>query len=51
MAVKRGTRLHQEEISTLIEKLFACKVPGISPDGRPTMLVLSWDELNTKFKI
>ncbi len=51
MAVRRGKKLHQEEMDSLIENLFACKVPGISPDGKPTMLVISYDELNTKFKI
>jgi DNA mismatch repair protein MutL len=51
LAVKRGKKMHQEEIDSLIESLFACNVPGISPDGKPTMMVLSYDELNTKFKI
>lgn len=51
LSVKRGKKLHQEEIDTLIGNLFACKVPGASPDGKPTMLVLSLDELNRKFKI
>ena len=51
LSVKRGKKLHQEEIDSLIENLFACKVPGVSPDGKPTMLVISYDELNTKFKI
>jgi DNA mismatch repair protein MutL len=51
LAVKRGKKLHQEEMDALVENLFACKVPGVSPDGKPTMLVISYDELNTKFKI
>ena len=51
LSVKRGKKLHQEEMDALIENLFACKTPGFSPDGKPTMMVISFDELNTKFKI
>jgi DNA mismatch repair protein MutL len=51
LAVKRGRKMHQEEVDALIENLFACKAPGISPEGKPTMLVISYDELHTKFKI
>ncbi len=51
LSIKRGKKLHQEIIDSLIENLFACKVPGFSPDGKPTMWVISYDELNTKFKI
>jgi DNA mismatch repair protein MutL len=51
MSIKRGRKLHQEEIDTLIENLFACEAPGISPDGKPTMMVISFDELFAKFKI
>jgi DNA mismatch repair protein MutL len=51
LSIKRGKKLHQEEVNALIETLFACNVPGVSPEGKPTMLVISYDELNTKFKI
>jgi len=51
LSIKRGKKLYQEEVNTLIENLFSCQVPGVSPDGKLTMLVLSYDELNTKFKI
>jgi DNA mismatch repair protein MutL len=51
LAIKRGKKMHQEEVDALIENLFACKVPGISPDGKPTMLVISYNELNAKFRI
>ena len=50
LSIKRGKKLHQEEMDSLIENLFACKAPGVSPDGKPTMLVISFDELNKKFK-
>ncbi len=51
LSIKRGKKIHQEEIDALIENLFSCKVPGVSPDGKPTMYVISYDELHTKFKI
>jgi len=51
LSVKRGKKLHQQEINSLIENLLACNVPSISPDGKPTMWLISLAELNTKFKI
>ncbi|MEI7895773.1 MAG: DNA mismatch repair endonuclease MutL [bacterium] len=51
LSVKRGKRLHQEEIDSLIETLFACQTPGVSPDGKQTMMVVSYNELNRKFNI
>ena len=51
LSIKRGKKLHQEEINSLIENLFACIVPDVSPDGKPTMVIFSFDELNRKFKI
>ncbi|MCX6279728.1 MAG: DNA mismatch repair endonuclease MutL [Bacteroidetes bacterium] len=51
LAVKRGRSLQHEEIEALIENLFACKVPELSPDGKPTMVIMSFDDLYKKFKI
>ncbi len=51
LTIKRGRKLHQEEVNSLVENLFACKVPDVSPDGKPTMVMMSFDELNRKFKI
>ncbi len=51
LCIKRGKRLLQEEMDSLIENLFACRVPGITPDGKPTMIVIPYDELNSKLKI
>ncbi len=51
LSIKRGERLHQEVMDALIENLYACKAPGVTPDGKPTMWVISYDELNKKFKI
>jgi len=51
LAVKRGKKLHPEEIDSLIEQLLACNVPELSPGGKPTMAVFSFDDLARKFKI
>ena len=51
LSIKRGKKLHHEEINSLIENLFACLVPDVSPDGKPTMAIFSFDELSRKFKI
>jgi DNA mismatch repair protein MutL len=51
VAVKRGKRLLQEEQEAIVEGLFACKVPEISPDGKPTMIILSQEEMMKRFKI
>jgi DNA mismatch repair protein MutL len=50
MSVKRGQKLQPEEEAALIENLFACKVPDMTPDGKPTMFLIGFDELYKKFK-
>jgi DNA mismatch repair protein MutL len=50
MAIFRKTKLATEEMEAIIEQLFACKVPDLTPDGNPTMIFISFDELNKKFK-
>ncbi|MDP1621593.1 MAG: DNA mismatch repair endonuclease MutL [Bacteroidales bacterium] len=51
LAIKRGKKLHQDEMDGLIESLLACQVSVVSPDGKPTMVIMPFEELNTKFKI
>ena len=50
MSVSRGQKLQPEEQSALVENLFACKVPDITPDGKPTIFFIGFDELIKKFK-
>jgi len=50
MAIRKGKKLHQQEMNLLIENLFSCKVPEMAPDGKPTMVILSYDELQKKLK-
>ncbi|MCK6609697.1 MAG: DNA mismatch repair endonuclease MutL [Bacteroidia bacterium] len=48
-AIKKGTRLQIEEMSRLVDELFACKEPAIAPDGRASIRMLSLDELAELF--
>lgn len=48
-AIKRGTRLQIEEMSRLVDELFACKEPSIAPDGRISIRMLSLDEIGNLF--
>jgi len=50
MAFYRKTRLQPEEMEGIIEQLFACKVPDLTPGGNPTMIFTSFEDLNKKFK-
>ena len=50
MSVNRGQKLHSQEQTALVENLFACKVPDITPDGKPTMFFIGFDELVKKFR-
>jgi len=49
-AIRRGKKLEPEEIRSIIENLMACHVPDVSPEGKPTLLVLSFDDLMLKFR-
>jgi DNA mismatch repair protein MutL len=48
--IKIGRPLAYEEMTKLIDELFACQLPYYSPDGRPALITISSDELDKKFK-
>jgi DNA mismatch repair protein MutL len=48
-AIKGGQVLSTEEMRQLLQQLEACQNPGSCPHGRPTMLVLSTDQLEREF--
>jgi DNA mismatch repair protein MutL len=50
MAVSRGQKLQPQEQAALVENLFACKVPDMTPDGKPTIFFMGFEELIKKFK-
>jgi DNA mismatch repair protein MutL len=48
-AAKAGDRMNDDEIRSLVERLFASRMPLACPHGRPTMIRLSWDEIERRF--
>ncbi|MCX6351994.1 MAG: DNA mismatch repair endonuclease MutL [Bacteroidetes bacterium] len=49
-AVKPGKVLQEEEMRNMIDELFATSTPYFSPGGKPTIITISSDELDKKFK-
>jgi DNA mismatch repair protein MutL len=45
MAVKAGTKLSNEEMADLFDRLFACEMPDTAPDGSKTIGIVGLDEL------
>jgi len=48
-AIKGGTPLTQKEMKTLVEGLFACNMPNITPNGKPTYTAFKKNELDKMF--
>jgi len=48
-AIKAGQRLTNEEMSDMIDRLFACPNHNYTPDGRKIMTIFSQDELEKRF--
>jgi DNA mismatch repair protein MutL len=51
LAIKSGKFLTQKEQENLVNNLFACKEPNVSPFQKPTFITISVDELDKKFKV
>jgi DNA mismatch repair protein MutL len=50
MAAGKEKKLEQEEMISIIDRLFACKVPEVSPDNKPVVRVLSMDDIGELFR-
>lgn len=48
-SVKAGRQLDEKEMKTLVNDLFACRQPNISPDGNPTYLEFKKEQLEKMF--
>ncbi len=48
-AVKNGQHLCIEEINQIIAELFSSASPQVTPDGKPTMKILSSEQINNLF--
>ncbi|GAB3227908.1 hypothetical protein GCM10027346_11810 [Hymenobacter seoulensis] len=49
-ATAAGSRLSELEMTTLVDKLFACQVPNYTPDGRRTIVLLELGQLQELFR-
>ncbi|RLD29524.1 MAG: DNA mismatch repair endonuclease MutL [Bacteroidetes bacterium] len=49
LAIKTGQRLSIEEQEHLVNRLFACKEPNISPTNKQTFVTMTVDDLDKKF--
>ena len=49
-AVKVGKAMQPEEMNHLVDQLFACEMPYVSPSGKPTINTLTLEDLDNQFK-
>lgn len=47
--IKKGQALSYEEMEHLIDELFACQMPYVSPGGKPTVITISTEDLDKQF--
>ena len=45
-----GEVLSATEMSCIIDELFACNIPGYTPDGKKTFVVIDDDEVEKMFR-
>jgi DNA mismatch repair protein MutL len=48
-SIRAGASLTEKEMKALVEELFACQTPNITPNGKPTYLEFKKDELDKLF--
>lgn len=51
LAVKTGMRLTEKEQENIVNGLFACKEPNVSPFQKPTFITMSIEDLDKKFTL
>ena len=49
IAIKKGKKIEQNEMKVLISNLFACDLPSISPNGKPTIINLALNDITNHF--
>lgn len=50
LAIRKGKKLQQEEVDSLIDSLFSCSNPYFSPHGKPIMFKFSLEEIQNRFE-
>ncbi len=48
-SIKAGTSLTQKEMNSLVEELFSCAAPNITPNGKPTYTAFKKNDLDKMF--
>jgi DNA mismatch repair protein MutL len=51
LSIKTGTYLTEKEQENLVNGLFACKDPNVSPFNKPTFITMRVEDLDKKFAI
>jgi DNA mismatch repair protein MutL len=51
LAIKTGTYLTQKEQENLVNGLFGCKDPNVSPFQKPTFITMRVEDLDKKFAV
>lgn len=49
MSINKGKSMQREEMENLINELFSCESPELSPDGKKTLVLLPIDQLDQMF--
>ena len=49
LAIKTGTKLSEKEQEALVNDLFSCKEPSVSPFGKATFKTLTLNEIDNLF--
>jgi len=50
VCIKTGKLLSPDEMNKLVDDLFSCQTPALSPSGKPVLTILTLDELARRFK-
>lgn len=49
-AIGYGKQLSQFEMQEIVDKLFACHEPNLTPDGKKIIVILELDDIDSRFK-
>ncbi|MFC3197206.1 DNA mismatch repair endonuclease MutL [Parapedobacter deserti] len=49
-AIKPGTVLSEDDMTNLIDRLFACEMPNVSLNGKPVIVTFTLHELSERFE-
>ena len=49
LSIKTGQSLNREEQEHIVDSLFACKEPSVSPTNKTTFITLGVDDIEKKF--